>query len=55
MRAKPNEVKMMMIDPKKVELNVYNGIPHLFTPVVTDPEKSIDGTEESCSRNGISV
>ena len=40
MRTKPHEVKMMMIDPKKVELNVYNGIPHLLAPVVTDPRKA---------------
>ena len=48
MRAKPHEVKLMMIDPKMVELNVYNGVPHLLTPVVTDLEKSITGFEESC-------
>jgi len=40
MRTKPHEVKLMMIDPKKVELNVYNGIPHLLAPVVTDPKKA---------------
>lgn len=39
-KAKPHEVKLMMIDPKMVELNVYNGIPHLLAPVVTDPKKA---------------
>ncbi len=40
MRAKPDEVKMLMIDPKKVELSGYNGLPHLLAPVVTDPRKA---------------
>ena len=39
-KAKPDEVKLIMIDPKVVELSVYNGIPHLFIPVVTDPKKA---------------
>ncbi|WCK56830.1 DNA translocase FtsK [Aneurinibacillus sp. Ricciae_BoGa-3] len=39
-KAKPSEVKLMMIDPKMVELNVYNGIPHLLSPVVTDPRRA---------------
>lgn len=39
-KAKPNEVKFLMVDPKMVELNVYNGIPHLLAPVVTDPKRA---------------
>ncbi len=40
MNARPDQVKLMLIDPKKVELSVYNGIPHLLTPVVSEPKKA---------------
>ena len=64
-KARPDEVKLIMIDPKVVELSAYNGIPHLLIPVVTDPKKAAgalnwavardDGTVQSVLRKSMSA
>lgn len=48
-RNTPQEVKFIVIDPKRVELNLYNGIPHLLTPVVTDHEKAVNALKWAVS------
>jgi S-DNA-T family DNA segregation ATPase FtsK/SpoIIIE len=51
-KAKPNEVKFILVDPKMVELSNYKDMPHLYSPVITNPKEAAKDTSGDCGFDG---